>query len=221
VLLVGLCQDQEECQERNREAIVETGFDVQCLAHLNRDPRVIHHRLAQCCVRGREHGAHDGGLPDGEIGEQQRRYYGPQRYGERHSYPQEAQWQCLVLSQCGEVGPRGVGEQHEREGDFAEQQHGVIVEPHLDQAEASRTQNGAGQNEDDRRREYRAFQPPRNDPESEHDAGQHHEINHRILRQSRSSQDYANHARAPPSAESIRKRNNRDGDKGGDEALAG
>jgi hypothetical protein len=52
---------------------------------------------------------------------------------------------------------RSVGEQDEREGDFAEQQHGVIVEPYLDQAKARRTEDDAGQDKNDRRCEDRAF----------------------------------------------------------------
>jgi hypothetical protein len=49
----------------------------------------------------------------------------------------------LVLSQGGEVYPRGVGKQYEREGDLAEQEHGVVVEPEFDQAEPCGTEDHA------------------------------------------------------------------------------
>ena len=68
------------------------------------------------------------------------------------------------------------------------------LEVAIDQAEASRTENGAGNDEDDGRREDRAFQPPRDDAESEHDSGQHDKVNHRILRQRKSSSCHANFA---------------------------
>jgi hypothetical protein len=40
----------------------------------------------------------------------------------------------LILSEGGVVYPRSVGKQYKREGDLAKQEHGVVVEPELDQA---------------------------------------------------------------------------------------
>jgi hypothetical protein len=59
------------------------------------------------------------------------------------------------LPQSGEVDPRGVCEQHEREGDFTQQQHGVIVEPELDYAEPCGAEDQTRRDEHDRRREDR------------------------------------------------------------------
>ena len=81
VLLLGLCQGQEERQKGYGEAVVEPGLDVQGLANAGRDARVAHHRLAKRGVGGGEDDSHDGRLPEGEIGEHQRRDNGSQHDG--------------------------------------------------------------------------------------------------------------------------------------------
>jgi hypothetical protein len=85
------------------------------------------------------------------------------------------------LSQDGEVDPRGVGKQYEREGDLAQQEHGVVVEPELDKAEPCGTEDHTRRDEHDRRREDRTLQLARNEAEGEDDAGKDDEVNHRNL----------------------------------------
>ena len=51
-------------QKGYRQAIVEPGFDVQGLAHAERDSRVAHHRLSEGRVGGGKDGAYDGCLPE-------------------------------------------------------------------------------------------------------------------------------------------------------------
>ena len=91
-------QDQEQRQEGHREAVVEPGLDVQGLAYAGRDARVAHHRLPKRGVGRGEHRPYDRRLPEGEIGELQRRSGGTQRYGQRHPDTKKAQGQSLVLS---------------------------------------------------------------------------------------------------------------------------
>ena len=68
----------------------------------------------------------------------------------------------LVLAQGPEVGPRGIREKHDREGDLAQQEHGVLVERELCHAESRGTQDDAGHDKRERRREDSSFQPSRN-----------------------------------------------------------
>ena len=182
MLLLGLRQGQEERQERHGQTIVEAGLDVEGLAQARGDTRVAHDRLAQGSVGGGEDGSHDSRLPEREVGEQQRRDGRSQRDGERHPYAEEAQRQSLVLAQGREVGARGIGEEHDREGDLAQQQHGVLVERELGNTKSRGTEDDTRRDEHERRRKDRSFQPPRHEAEGEHHGGQHDEINHRRLR---------------------------------------
>lgn len=77
----GPCQAQEERQKGYGETVVEPGLDAQGLANADRDARVAHHGLAKRGVGGSEDYSHDGRLPEGEIGEHQRRYNGSQHDG--------------------------------------------------------------------------------------------------------------------------------------------
>jgi hypothetical protein len=181
VLLFGFCQGQKERQEGDRQAVVEPGLDVEGLADAYRDARVAYDRLAQRRVGRREDGTYDCCFPEREVGEQQRCGSGPQCDGERHSYAQEAQGQCLILLQGRDVGPRGVGEQHDREGDLTQQEYGVVVETELNQAKPRGTKDDARRDEHERRCENRSLQPARNETESEDNDSQHGEINHRRL----------------------------------------
>jgi hypothetical protein len=94
-----------------------------------------HHRLPERGVGRGEHRPDDRRLPEGEVGEQQGCGTGTECDGERHPDAKKAQGQSFVLSQGGEVDPRGIGKQYEDEGDLAKQEHGVVVEPELDQAQ--------------------------------------------------------------------------------------
>jgi hypothetical protein len=69
----GCCQGQKERQEGHRKAIVEPGLYVEGLAHVQGDARVVHNRLDQRRIGRSEDGTHDGCLPEGEIGQHQRR----------------------------------------------------------------------------------------------------------------------------------------------------
>jgi len=163
----------------------DNGFDAaDCRRAAQASVASYRRRMAEFAEMRELEGSQDGGLPESEVGEDQRRGGGSQRNGERHPYAEEAQGQSFVLTQGPEVGARSIGEEYDREGDLAQQQHGVLVERELGETKPRGTEDDARRDKYKRCREERSFQPARNEAEGEHDGGQHEEINHRMLRKS-------------------------------------
>jgi hypothetical protein len=70
--LVGTGESNEDQQEGETDSVVEARFDVERLANPFRDTRVRDHRLAERRIGWRRDCPDDRGLPDAEVGEQQR-----------------------------------------------------------------------------------------------------------------------------------------------------
>ena len=64
-------QFQEDEEERDGDAVVQTALDVQRLADPDGDLQVVHDHRPQCGVRGREDGAEESGLHERQSGKEE------------------------------------------------------------------------------------------------------------------------------------------------------
>ena len=113
------------------DAVVEAALDVEALADPDRDERVAHHRLAERGVGGREDRPQENRLPGLEARHDHPRREGPRRNGQGQADSQQPGGQALMQAEVREVDSRGIGEEHQHQGELGEtvEQTGAGIEP--------------------------------------------------------------------------------------------
>ena len=170
---VRLGHGQHDVEERHADPVVETALDVEPLADPGREPRLGDHRLAQRRVGGSEHDRDHERLRDGERAEERRRDDGAQQDREREPDAEQAHGHRVLPSECPQVDPRRVGEQHDGEGGLGEELHRLPGGGHVEQVERLDSDQEPDRHEDHRGRDRGPVDAARDGAEPDQRDGDH------------------------------------------------
>ena len=171
-------QFQEDEEERDGDAVVQTALDVQRLADPDGDLQVVHDHRPQCGVRGRQDGAEESGLHERQSGEEEQGDAGAQGDGQEQADAEQPARKGRLLTKGPEIDPRGVDEEREDQGDLADDgedldEQGILGRTGRlrDQEQGRRGKEQARHHEDHLRRDHRSLQAPREEAVSKEQEG--------------------------------------------------
>ena len=151
-------QADEDDHERQGDAVVQAALDVQAIADRLRHPPVDDHGLGQGGVGRGQDRTDQGGLPDVEAGEHDRRQRPAEPDRERQPDGQQSRRERAFPYQPGGVDLERVAEEDEDQRQLEDAVGERDIRDGRDEAEADRPDQQAERDEDDRRRDDRRAQ---------------------------------------------------------------
>ena len=157
-LEVSFGKGEKDGKEGDRETVIETGFDVECLTDAGRETLICHHCLSQGCIGGCKHRCNDSRFPDREAGEKDEGDKKTESDREGHADAKESEGQPRSLSQDCRIDPDGIGEKEKGQRHLAEYVDDLAVRRGLTETKDPRSEKDSCGDEDHRCRNRFVFQ---------------------------------------------------------------
>ncbi len=154
---------ERKCDEEQRDAdaVVQPGLDVEPLSDSRRNPDVGDDHLPERGVGRRQDDREQQRLAEAELSEEAGCERKAREDRERETDPEQPRGHEVLPPQRGEVDPRGVGEQHQRESRLGQQANRLAASSEIDPPEALVAEEQPARDEEDRRRDRRPVEPAR------------------------------------------------------------
>ena len=146
---------QEDEDERQREAVIETRFDVEQPAQAHRDVGAAHQRRGEHRIGGGQNRSEQQCRRPVEVGQVVRRDRDTD-HRQWHPQAQSTAGQPPAFAQGRDAGPLAVGEQHREQGDVGEHRDDLVLGALGDHPQSTGAQQRAGQQEQQSGGQHRA-----------------------------------------------------------------